>query len=355
MRITLAHQSVIAFAMLFAALFLPSLTQTANAEIKGPCSAFVETRGSENSANVNAIGSPNSAYKASSDDTLSVRMTVDDQFQPSFNYHRFQLEYAGFRWTIAEKFDSGDQKSWTETFNVNKYATYGKGLYKVVGYGSLTDGRDCIGIAYVDVTGNRLSSVAGAAAAAATAAATVAVVASGVSAAGGKDPLDPDKIGDKLESMAGGQSEIDAEREEQRRAAQEAAQLRSELEAVDKGLASGNPFCVLFLLPALLLTGMAMAGGGQPIAPALPRRRRMTWRPRLSAFGMFGGLIGGAGVIVLLQQFSVLYPTLAVAIIGLVGGLVVGILIPSLGALVRVRRVNRKVARLEARLKEIAS
>jgi hypothetical protein len=98
---------------------------------------------------------------------------------------------------------------------------------------------------------------------------------------------------------------------------------------------------------------MAMAGGGQPIAPTPTKRRRMAWRPRLSVLGILGGLVAGAGVVVLLQQFSILFPTLTVAIIGLAGGLAAGVLIPSLGALVRTRRVNRKLARLEARLREL--
>jgi len=103
-----------------------------------------------------------------------------------------------------------------------------------------------------------------------------------------------------------------------------------------------------------VLTGMAMAtGGGQPAPAPMPARRRMSWRPRLSVVGTLGGLLGGSGVVVLLQQFSVLYPTLAVAIIGLVGGLAIGILVPSLGRVFRVRRVNRKLSRLEARLREL--
>lgn len=45
---------------------------------------------------------------------------------------------------------------------------------------------------------------------------------------------------------------------------------------------------------------------------------------------MLGGLLVGLGLLVVLQQAGSLYPTMAVAIEFLVGGLLVGIVLPTL-------------------------
>ena len=110
--------------------------------------------------------------------------------------------------------------------------------------------------------------------------------------------------------------------------------------------------CHFWVLPALLLTGAAMAAGaGPPSAPKQGvRLPRVGWRPRISAVGLVGGLLAGAGIVVLLQQYAVVYPTRAVAIEGLVGGLALGLIIPSLLRVFAVRRVNRAMARAERRL-----
>ena len=110
----------------------------------------------------------------------------------------------------------------------------------------------------------------------------------------------------------------------------------------------------LFVLPALLLTGAAMAAGAgpPPAAETAVRLPRVGWRPRISAVGLVGGLLAGAGIVVLLQQYAVVYPTRAVAIEGLVGGLALGLIIPSLLRVFAVRRVNWAIARAERRLNE---
>ena len=80
---------------------------------------------------------------------------------------------------------------------------------------------------------------------------------------------------------------------------------------------------------------------------AYPRAR---WKPRLSILGLLGGLVMGLGVVVLLQQYGKLYPTTEILVGGVVGGcLVGGIVVPSLLRLVAVRRINRAIARVEAR------
>jgi hypothetical protein len=115
--------------------------------------------------------------------------------------------------------------------------------------------------------------------------------------------------------------------------------------------------CVMWVLPALLLTGAAMATG--PGAPPAPKQGvrlpRVGWRPRISAVGLVGGLLAGADIVVLLQQYALVYPTRAVAIEGLVGGLALGLIIPSLLRVFAVRRVNRAIARAQRRLNEASA
>jgi hypothetical protein len=115
----------------------------------------------------------------------------------------------------------------------------------------------------------------------------------------------------------------------------------------------GPPPCLMLALPALLLTGAAMAvPGGQPPAPSGLRLRRVPWRPRITVAGLLGGLLGGAGIVVLLQQYAVTPLTRSLAIEGLVIGLVVGLVLPSLVRVWSVMHVNGAIARGERRLNE---
>jgi hypothetical protein len=113
-------------------------------------------------------------------------------------------------------------------------------------------------------------------------------------------------------------------------------------------------YCGWFVLPALLLTGAAVAGGGGPPPAAQPSTRlpRAGWRPRISAVAVIAGLLVGAGVVVLLQQYAVLYPTRSVAIGGLIGGLALALVLPSVGRIFAVWRVNRIIGRAERRLNQ---
>ena len=60
-------------------------------------------------------------------------------------------------------------------------------------------------------------------------------------------------------------------------------------------------------------------------------------RARIRPGGIFSGLLMGLALLVLLQQFSVLYPTMSLAIIFLVGGLVIGLVLPWLAGSMRGR------------------
>jgi hypothetical protein len=113
----------------------------------------------------------------------------------------------------------------------------------------------------------------------------------------------------------------------------------------------------LVLLPVLLLLRAAMAiapgaGGDAAMAPVvvaplhLPRR---AWRPVFSFSGVLGGLIGAVGVVVLLQQGGKLFPTTNMLVRALAAGFVVGIALPSLARVAKVRRANRRIAVIEGR------
>jgi len=331
-----------------AALFLPLLAAGVAADTKGPCTAGLAKPGWA-LTNTDSLDTPGSAFQVNKDEKVEAGM-----FSPfgggAFTYHRVQLEFAGFRWTVSEKLDSGTDTEWRETVNVNDYAAFGVGLYKVIGYGRLAGGQDCIGTAYVKVTGrNPLTTAAGAAAAGATAVGVVAVAAAGAAGAGTKKP--EEEVVDKIEEIAR-EEETQKELEKARQRAQELRQAPFYRVALLRMV-----FCSVAALPALLLTGVAMiTEGGQPASPAPERGLpRLPWRPRISVVGILGGLLAGIGAVVLLQQYALVYPTRAVAIEGLAGGLAVGIIVPSLARILPVRRVNRRIGWLERRLKEAAA
>ena len=59
---------------------------------------------------------------------------------------------------------------------------------------------------------------------------------------------------------------------------------------------------------------------------------------------LIGGLLAGLGLLVVLQQGGSIYPTMLVTIEFLVGGLLVGILLPSLVGALRPRHDEDKPA-----------
>jgi len=257
---------------------------------------------------------------------------VTMQSAEGITHLRVQIEFAGFRWTVRDEPTSGT--SWQNTVPVDDYAKYGVGLYKVIGQ-SMGPAGTCSGSALVKVAGNPLTTVAGAAAAGITALGAVGLAVAGAA------------------SALGGQASV--------RMAEQAATGGTEGTPdlfKSKNVLQVDPstmrFCLPFVLPALLLTGAAMAAGAgpPPAAEAAVRLPRVGWRPRISVVGLIGGLLAGAGIVVLLQQYAVVYPTRAVAIEGLVGGLALGLIIPSLLRVFTIRRVNRAIARAERRLSQ---
>jgi hypothetical protein len=73
-------------------------------------------------------------------------------------------------------------------------------------------------------------------------------------------------------------------------------------------------------------------------------------RPRLSILGMGSGIVGGLGALTLLQQAGSVYPTRTVTIVAALLGLAWGVAVPSLRRYLRVRKIDRRIAALRARV-----
>jgi len=333
-----------------AALFMS--VRSAHAEIEGPCSATI------NAVDVAGVNSGNRG------DDISVsqhsRVPVSASSPAGFRSHKIQLEFASRRWTVSQQQDDGST-TWSDTVNVDDYARYGVGLYKVIGVSLLNDGTTCEGAATVDVAGNPLTTVAGAVATGVTAVGTLGAVGSAVYAATGGHPR-PSASAEQYLFHAG---ESEAEQ-------MSPAHLRRRGERFGRPETPNWAFaawlvgCLCFalvsvvMMPLLALMGAASGvPAGAPGGPAGPRDPaseggrlqrlpRAIWLPRITILGLVSGFLAGAGGVVLLQQYSIEYPTLAVIIRNVVIGMVVyGLVLPTLGYTVRWVRVNRRVAAVE--------
>jgi hypothetical protein len=229
---------------------------------------------------------------------------------------------------------------------VATYAKYGVGVYKVIGTSSGAR-VNCTGEALVKVNGNPLTTAVGAGAAAVTIAGVAGVAAAGMGASS-----DFKTSGNASERLASDPGQIPPSD----------AKLREEARSYMGAWTSFG--CTLFALNAFLLTSLAIIGvlgayppggpGGSPGAlPPLsawpyPPLRRKRHQLRISAVGILGGVLAGIGAVVLLQQYGKVYPTAGVAIAGIAAGLVLGIVIPTLGRRVAVNKANRRTAVIEA-------
>ena len=230
--------------------------------------------------------------------------------------------------------DETDPSSEITTVAVDKYATYGIGLYAVNATADSASGQHCEIHQMVSIEGNPLTTVAGGAASGLTLLALAGMAGAGVA---GANPGDAGKPVDPADepNVAGGwpKSPLEADTPGQ---------------AIDRTMnLSTFGFCLIASLPALLLTSAAMAGGAAPGGDGTRRLGRVHWRPRISIVGILSGLVGGLAVMVLLQQSGRLFPSYEILGRALAGGLVMGILIPSLTRLIAVRRANRRIAMRE--------
>jgi len=295
------------------ALFLPLLALGASADIVGPCSATL------NGTNVAQNGGP---IDVGSNDIVAVTM---GSAAAEVTHLRVQMHYGPASWTVYNQDTSG--RNVNKNVSVEDYARYGVGLYKVTSTATLSSGEGCSGSALVKVSGSPLTTVAGAAAAAG-----VGLGVAGLAVAAGlaysKAPEPPSPYLDE-----------------------EAARARA---AQGDSIGPGKALriltfapCVSAVLPAILLTILAMVTGGGgavplPPGPARGARPRARWGIRLSAVGLLSGVLAGAGAVVLLQQYAVVYPSTGVIAAGLAAGLAVGILLPSLGRTLAIRRARRR-------------
>lgn len=308
----------------------------AYASISGPCEATIN---GESVAGL-STGFTSRAIEVEKDSQVPVTMSAASEI----DHLKVQLEFGGFRWTVHDQETNG--ASWAKSVNVKDYAKYGIGVYKVIGV-STGPGVNCSGEALVRVKGNPLTTVAGAGAAG------LAVIGvAGVAAAGFKA--------------------TDFKRSGSADANQEWRSDWIPKEDIDLlGLAwrfnyeTGFIACASIAVNAFLLTTLAMVGvlGAEPqgdagAVPPVPPPSIPPWvtvpvprlrhRPRLSVLGLAGGVLAGIGIVVLLQQYGKVYPTAGVAIAGVVGGLIVGVLVPTLVRMVAVNRANRRLATIEA-------
>jgi hypothetical protein len=267
--------------LLFAVGMAVGLASPAGAEVAGGCTA---TLAGQN------VG-PLSSTKAG--DAIDVNRT--DQIVAAstssapIDGYKVQLEMGGFKWTVAKGAANGN--SWSRAVSVNKYASHGVGLYKVIG--SSTGAGACTGAVLVNVKGKSpLSTTAGMVGLAMTGIGGVGVAASAV-------------------------------------------------RAVRKSAAVSGGGHVLALLTMALVMGMAaamtssssdahMAALGVPAMVPSATEARAGWRPRLSVLGMLSGALGGLGLIVLLQQYAVAYPTRGLALTGMLGGALLSLLLTNL-------------------------
>jgi hypothetical protein len=238
---------------------------------------------------------------------------------------------------------------------VNDYVTL-TGLYLVRGT-SLPAGA-CSAAALVQVDGSVLSTPIGDAALGVTAAGGLMVAAGGLIAAG-----QGGGEGDVSASMGWGDDATKYDKGELTEFDQRVIMRGG---ADDPGDASWNKqlnkmkntgFCGAAVPMALMMTTLAMMGAvptaGVSGAPKqelqFPRAR---WRPRLSVLGILGGLIGSLGAVVLMELSGSVYPTRQWTIEALVGGLLVGLIIPSLGNAFATWRINRRRAALFAQMQQ---
>lgn len=333
-----------------AATFLTA--KAAHAEVLGPCTATIA------GVDIGPLDSERTGDAISVAKNAEIITTMSAQ--QGFQEHKIKLRFLGNVFparTVEHRTDNGEL-SFTETVEVSDYTWAGVGFYKVFGTATLADGTRCSGAALVKVTGrNPLTTVAGGVATGAVVVGTVAAGASAVSAAAGRGRvLSP--IQDMVEDAF---RETDARRREEEWQRFEQSRPR---ETSMPWEAFGMVGCLCFAAVAIIMTPLLAVTGGAPggvpprapvAAPAAerpPRRLpRARWLPRITLVGLVGGLFAGAGVLVLLQQFAVIYPTMSWAICLLViGAIAYGFVLPTLGFTIGWLRVNSKVARLEHEL-----
>ena len=252
-----------------------------------------------------------------------------DKYQVTISY--FGIQFAG-------REGSTSQNRWTGSFRASQFATRGTGHYIIRGYVSRGGNLYCFAYLYIDVEGDPLGSPMGQAAAGLTLAGLGGMLVTAVT--GGKAPP-----GFESTTTPADEEEIKRLQEEEEK---REAQRREDEENSKLAQEASRKLCFFLAFPALLMTAGVMASGGGNTG-ATRSFPRVPWRPRLSIVGIGSGVLFGAGSGVLLQQYGVIWPTLGMGIAFLVGGLALGVLVPTLGRLRSVRKMNRRMDAFEAR------
>jgi hypothetical protein len=318
-------------------------TRSAHADIEGPCSASI--------AGVDVAGldpnDPGDAIDVDYEDDVVVSMSSSEGFRS----HTIELEFARYLngdATVEDREDAGET-SFTKTVDVSDWAWAGVGLYKVKGKATLTDGTTCKGAALIDVGGRHpLITIAGGVSALVGVVVTTLAVAAFFAGASGT----PGSL-NAIRQM------VEAAETQGAEAAQERARMTS-----STGLLGGMIGWLSILAISLVMTPLMMAAGGgsgdapsgdaQPAATTPPESTRLPrapWLPRITVLGIIYGLLVGIAGVVLLQQFSVVYSDLWVAIGLLAAGVAVyGLLLPTMAYTVAWLRMNRHVDEVERAL-----
>jgi hypothetical protein len=307
---------------------------TASAEVEGDCSAFFK------GVDVAPLDStsPGDAIVVEEDEIVDIVFQSD----VGFRSHEVTVQFADIGGTKIEADsddDDGGDPQWIGDVNVDDWATYGAGLYRVEGSATLTDGTECSGAVLVDVDKNPLTTVAGI-----VALVTGAFGAGSIAAASATSVIEgrrasrriEDWVSNEIEQIGAGQRYTPPNR---------GALIGDVMDA----------WCLFMVLPAIILTGAAMASGGASVSPASINLPRASWRPRFSISGTIGGILLGLGLVVLLQQYGELFPNIATVLIYIAAGLALGIVLPSIIRLLNVLSVNGALSRAEARLAAAAT
>ena len=277
------------------------------------------------------------AVEVSKSSSVNVSMTSEQ----TMTSYTVDLAF-GFRgWQVAD--GDSSQNSWSNVVKVNDYARFGIGLYRVVATSYGPSG-NCTMAALVRVTGNPVPDTVAGDAGAALGALGVGGLAGGIGKALGGGSDGGDSGGGGGDSGGGGSG--------------------TSPEEVPTGLLPpDDDWCYPgFVMPMLLtLTFMIMGGGGAGVpassaagAPASARLPRARWRLHIAGIPIVSGILGALGVLVLFQQYGIMVPSLRVVIEALVAGVVVGIGLPSLVRIIPVRRWNRRMARREQLMANVA-
>ena len=282
--------------------------QPAAAQVIGGCHATL------NDVNLDILPLGDSdAVEVGKDDFPPMTMTAPSGKR--FSNLRISLVFLGSSWDVYNESASGG--TWSHNVDVHSFATYGVGLYDLRGTGKFVGGGGCVGEAFVNVTGNPFSTVAGIAGTAAAGVGVLSVLGAGMAAGGGGGGSGP----------GGSYTQQDAAKAEERE--RENKEFEEGVDAATGGGPLGWCFLgallPIALVPLLLLFGtnaLMMA----VVAPAVQVRRKR-WP---FVVGPIGGLLTGLGAGVLLQEYAVVYPTRTWGIIYLAGGIAFGLAVPML-------------------------